>query len=95
VEQGAENPCVPGSIPKKLEHLLLSLICLICSLVKTVDFNAVKRQEGRSRMTALRIARRSGKAAKAIQYRSSLIKNSAKWDIVNLKEFAHSMSQWA
>jgi len=63
--------------------------------VKTVDFNEVKRQEAQSRMTALRKARRSPKAAAALQQRASLVGNGAKWRITNLKQVARAMSKWA
>jgi hypothetical protein len=62
--------------------------------VKTVDFNKVKRQEAQSRMTALRKARRSPKAA-ALQQRASLVGKGAKWRITNFKQVARAMSKWA
>jgi hypothetical protein len=80
---------------QRTEHLLLSLIYLICSLVKTVSFNAVKRQEARSRMADLRAARHSRKAAAAIQGRSSLFGDASKWRITNFKQAAYSVSRWA
>jgi hypothetical protein len=63
--------------------------------VKTVNFNEVKRQEVQSRMTALRKARHSPKAAAALQKRASLAGNGAKWRITNFKQVARAMSQWA
>jgi hypothetical protein len=57
-------------------------------LVKRVDFQAVKRQEARSRMRLKREAARSPEAAAAIQKRVSLVGDGAKWEITNLKEFA-------
>lgn len=63
--------------------------------VKTVDFNAVKRQESRSRMTAMRNARRSPQAAATQQRRASLVGNGAKWRITNFKQVARAMSKWA
>jgi hypothetical protein len=68
-------------------------VCI--SIVKTVDFNAVKQQEARSRMTALRKARRSPQAAEALQRRASLVGNGAKWRITNFKQVARAMSRWA
>ena len=64
-------------------------------LVKTVDFNAVKRQEAKSRMAAVRKARRSPQAAAAQQKRASLVGDGAKWRITNFKQVARAMSKWA
>jgi hypothetical protein len=63
--------------------------------VKTVDFNKVKRLEAQSRMTALRKAWRSPKAAAALQQRASLVGKGAKWRITNFKQVARAMSKWA
>ena len=63
--------------------------------MKTVDFNKVKRQEAQSRMTALRKARRSPKAAAALQQRASLVGKGAKWRITNFKQVSRAMSKWA
>ena len=63
--------------------------------MKTVDFNAVKRQEAQSRMAAARKARRSPKAAAAVQQRASLVGNGDKWRITNFKQVARVMSKWA
>jgi hypothetical protein len=62
--------------------------------VKTVNFNEVKRQEVRSRMAAIRRARRSPEAAAAEQKRASLT-GGAKWRITNFKQVARAMSRWA
>ena len=67
----------------------------MCCLVKTVNFNEVKQQEAQSRMANLRKARRSPKAAAALQKRASLVGNGAKWRITNFKQVARAMSQWA
>ena len=67
----------------------------ICLSVKTVNFNAVKRQEARSRMGATRKARRTPQAALALQRRASLFGNAAKWRITNFKEVTGAMSRWA
>jgi hypothetical protein len=75
--------------------LLLIVDWGIYGFVKTVNFNEVKRQEAQSRMTALRKARRSPKAAAALQQRASLVGNGAKWRITNFKQVARAMSQWA
>ena len=63
--------------------------------MKTVNFNAVKRQEARSRLAAARKARSSPKAAAALQRRVSLVGNGANWRITNLNEVARAMSKWA
>jgi len=67
----------------------------MCFSVKMVDFNEVKRQEAQSRMAAMRKARRSPRAAAAIQRRASLVGNGAKWRITNFRQVARAMSQWA
>jgi hypothetical protein len=63
--------------------------------VKTVNFNAVKRQEARSRLAAASKARSSPKAAAALQRRVSLVGDGAKWRITNFKQAARAMSKWA
>jgi hypothetical protein len=63
--------------------------------VKTVDFNEVKRQEAVSRITAARKARRNPQSAAALQQRTSLVGNGAKWRITNFKQVARAMSKWA
>ncbi|MGA2870039.1 MAG: hypothetical protein ABSF34_12885 [Verrucomicrobiota bacterium] len=55
----------------------------------------MKRLEAQSRMTALRKARRSPKAAAALQQRASLVGKGAKWRITNFKQVARAMSKWA
>jgi hypothetical protein len=67
----------------------------MCWIVKTVNFNEVKRQEANSRMAAARKARRSPQAAAALQQRASLVGNGAKWRITNFKQVARAMSKWA
>ena len=67
----------------------------MCWPVKTVDFDEVKRQEAQSRMAAARKARRSPRAAAALQERASLVGNGARWRITNFKQVARAMSQWA
>jgi hypothetical protein len=74
--------------------LLCVKIVLFVSM-KAVNFNAVKRQEARSRMADLRKARRSPQATAKIQRRVSLIGNGAKWRITNFKEVARAMAKWA
>jgi hypothetical protein len=65
----------------------------MCCSVKTVDFNAVKRQEANSRMAAARRARRSPAAAAAQQRRASLVGDGAKWRITNFKQVARAMAK--
>jgi hypothetical protein len=61
--------------------------------VKDADFNELKRQETRSRMSAIRKARRSPRAASALQRRFSLVGNRAKWRITNLNEVARAIAR--
>ena len=63
--------------------------------MKRVNFTEVKRQEAQSRMSALRKARRSPKAAAALQKRASLVGDGAQWRITNFKQVARAMSKWA
>jgi hypothetical protein len=63
--------------------------------VKTLDFYEIKRREARSRMAAIRKARRSPKAAAAQQKRASLVGDGAKWRITNWKQVARAMAKWA
>jgi hypothetical protein len=65
------------------------------SRVKAMSFKQMKRQEGQSRMAALRKARRSPAAAAALQHRASLLGNGAKWRITNFKQVARAVSRWA
>jgi lipase chaperone LimK len=60
-----------------------------------MSFHQMKRQEAQSRMANLRQARRSPKAAAALQRRVSLVGNGANWRITNLNEVARAMSKWA
>ena len=63
-------------------------------MVKKVSFNEVKKRETRSRMAAIRRARRSPQAAAEQQRRASLVGNGAKWRITNFKQVARAMSKW-
>lgn len=60
-----------------------------------MSFNQMKRQEAQSRMANLRKARRSPKAAAALQKRASLVGNGAKWRITNLNQVARAIARWA
>jgi hypothetical protein len=62
--------------------------------VKQVDFNKVKEQEARSRMSAARKARRSPQAAAALQRRASLVGDGAKWRITNFNKVARAIARW-
>ena len=63
-------------------------------LVKKISFNEVKKQEARSRMAAIRKARRSPQAAAEQQRRASLVDNGAKWRITNFKQVAQAIAKW-
>jgi hypothetical protein len=60
-----------------------------------MSFNQMKRQEAQNRMANLRKARRSPKAAAALQKRASLVGNGAKWRITNLNQVARAIARWA
>jgi hypothetical protein len=81
------------SVPLQTCFKLQIAVCI--HTVKTVSFNAVKRQEAQSRMAAMRRARRSPAAAAAQQRRASLVGDGAKWRITNFKQVARAMSKWA
>lgn len=78
----------------RMANLFVHVVCGIGFIVKTVDFNAVKRKEARSRMAAARRASRSPAAAAAEQKRASLVGDGSKWRITNFKEVARAMSRW-
>ncbi len=60
-----------------------------------MTFGEMKRREAQSRMAAIRKARRSPRAAAALQRRASLVGDGAKWRITNFKEVARAMAkQW-
>jgi len=61
-------------------------VVIMCPLVyefvvKKTSFRELKKQEARSRMAAIRKARRSPQAAAEQQRRASLVGNGAKWRI--------------
>jgi len=62
--------------------------------VKTASFSTLKEQEARSRMAALRQARRNPKSASRIQRRVSLVGGGAKWRITNLNQVARAIAKW-
>jgi hypothetical protein len=63
-------------------------------MVEKISFNEVKKQEARSRMAAIRRARRSPQAAAEQQRRASLVGNGAKWRITNFKQVAQAIAKW-
>jgi len=63
-------------------------------MVKKISFIEVKKQEARSRMAAIRKARRSPQAAAEQQRRASLVGNGAKWRITNFKQVARAIAKW-
>jgi hypothetical protein len=58
-----------------------------------MTFSQIKKQEANQRMRAMRQARKSKRAALAVQRRASLI-GEAKWRITNLTEVAGSTTKW-
>ena len=63
-------------------------------MVKKISFYEVKKQEARSRMAAIRKARRSPQAAAEQQRRASLVGDGAKWRITNFKQVARAIAKW-
>ncbi len=61
--------------------------------MRRMSFSEIKRREAQSRMAAIRKARRSPRAAAALQRRASLVGDGAKWRITNFKEVARAMSR--
>ena len=59
-----------------------------------VTFNAIKRREAQSRLAALKRSERSAAAADIQQQRASLVGDSSKWRITNLKTAAKAMASW-
>jgi len=58
-----------------------------------MSFDQMKQQEAKSRMAAIRKARRSPAAA-AQQRRASLVGDGAKWRITNFKQVAYAIAKW-
>lgn len=56
------------------------------------SIRALKRTEGRQRMADVRRARESRRAALAVQRRSSVFGEAAKWRLTNLAEVLKAMS---
>jgi hypothetical protein len=59
-----------------------------------MTFRQIKEHEANQRMLLIKEARKSKRAARAIQKRVSLI-GSGKWKITNLAEIAGTTSKWA
>lgn len=59
-----------------------------------MSFREMKRQEAKSRMAAIRRARRSPQAAAKEQRRASLVGDGAKWRITNLNEVTRAIARW-
>jgi len=62
------------------------------SLVRTMSFNQMQRQEARNR-ALVRRARRSPTAA-SVQRSVSLVGGGAKWRIINLNQVARAIAKW-
>ena len=63
--------------------------------MKTASYRTLKRQEASRRMASVRQARRSPRAARLVQRRSSLVGSGTRWKIVNLRQVAQAMAAWA
>ena len=88
------DACV--QIPSAVCYIQLKTMSLseMYCLVKTVDFNEVKRQEAQSRMNTIRKARRGLKTAAKLQHRASLVGDGSKWRITNLNQVARAIAKW-
>ncbi len=75
-------------------NLLESGIRDYSSSVSGVTFNAIKRREAQSRLAALKRSEQSAVAAEIQQQRASLVGDSSKWRITNLKAAAKAMASW-
>jgi hypothetical protein len=60
-----------------------------------MTFNQIKKQEANQRMRDIREARKSKRAALAVQRRVSLVGHRGNWKVTNLAEVAEAMSKWA
>jgi hypothetical protein len=63
--------------------------------VKLLTYNKIKKQEGRTRMAAMRQSRRDPRSASVLQKHASLVGNGAKWRITNFSQVARAMAKWA
>lgn len=62
--------------------------------VSGIAFNAIKQREAQSRLAALTRSGRGVAAADAQQQRASLVGDSSRWRITNLKAAAKAMASW-
>jgi hypothetical protein len=60
-----------------------------------MTFSQIKEHEANRRMLLMKEARKSKRAARAIQKRVSLAGPGGDWKITNLAEVAEAMSKWA
>ena len=63
--------------------------------MRRVTYNAIKRREAKTRMSAVRSARRGSSAALSLQKRASLVGHGKKWRITNFRQVARAMAKWA
>jgi len=59
-----------------------------------VSFEAIKQQEAKSRLAALKRSQRSRIVASVEQERASLVGDASKWRITNLKNAVRAMASW-
>jgi hypothetical protein len=55
----------------------------------------MKRQQAQHRLATIRQARRSPRAAAALQRSVSLVGDGSKWRITNLNQVARAIARWA
>ena len=81
---------------KERNHVNVLPVRLICAKhfarVKMPSYSEFKRLEARSRMAAIRQARKSPRSAAALQRRASLVGNGG-WRITNLREVVEALSK--
>ena len=63
--------------------------------MRRVSYNAIKRREAKTRMGAVRSARRGSSTALSLQKRASLVGHGGKWKITNFRQVARAMAKWA
>ena len=81
---------------KERNHVNVLPVRLICAKhfarVKMPSYSEFKKLEARSRMAAIRQARKSPRSAAAVQRRASLFGNG-EWRITNLREVVEALSK--
>jgi len=70
-------------------------IIVSVSQMRRSSYNAIKRREAKTRMGAVRSARRGLSTALSLQKRASLVGHGEKWRITNFRQVARAMSKWA